>query len=36
MTRAIAEAAATVAVTVHDHAIVGNGRWTGFRNENLL
>jgi DNA repair protein RadC len=36
MTRAIAEAAATVAVTVHDHVIVGNGKWTSFRQEGLL
>jgi DNA repair protein RadC len=36
MTRAIADAAATVAVTVHDHVIVGNGRWTSFRQEGLL
>ena len=36
MTRAIAEAAATVSVTVHDHVIVGNGKWTSFRQEGLL
>jgi DNA repair protein RadC len=36
MTRAIAEAAATVSVAVHDHVIVGNGRWTSFRQEGLL
>ena len=36
MTRAIAEAAATVSVVVHDHVIVGNGKWTSFRQEGLL
>lgn len=36
MTRAIADAAATVSVAVHDHVIVGNGRWTSFRQEGLL
>lgn len=36
MTRQIAEAAATVSITVHDHIIVGNGRWTSFRQEGLL
>jgi DNA repair protein RadC len=36
MTRAIADAAATVSVTVHDHVIVGNGKWTSFRQEGLL
>jgi DNA repair protein RadC len=36
MTRQIADAAATVSVTVHDHVIVGNGRWTSFRQEGLL
>jgi DNA repair protein RadC len=36
MTRAIAEAAATVSVAVHDHVIVGNGKWTSFRQEGLL
>ena len=36
MTRAIADAASTVSVAVHDHVIVGNGRWTSFRQEGLL
>lgn len=36
MTRQIAEAAETVSVLVHDHVIVGNGRWTSFRQEGLL
>ncbi len=36
MTRAIRTAAAALSVTVHDHVIVGNGRWLSFRNEGLL
>jgi DNA repair protein RadC len=36
MTRQITEAAGTVSVLVHDHIIVGNGRWTSFRREGLL
>jgi DNA repair protein RadC len=36
MTRHIAEAAETVSVAVHDHVIVGNGRWTSFRREGLI
>ncbi len=36
MTRAIVDAAATVSVAVHDHVIVGNGRWVSFRQEGLL
>ena len=36
MTRAIADAAATVSVALHDHVIVGNGTWTSFRQLGLL
>jgi DNA repair protein RadC len=36
MTKQIADAAATVAISVHDHVIVGNGRWFSFRQEGLL
>ena len=36
MTRAIAQAAQTLSVTLHDHIIVGNGRTFSFRRENLL
>ena len=36
MTRHIAEAAETVSVAVHDHVIVGNGRWTSFRRDGLI
>jgi DNA repair protein RadC len=36
MTQQIADAAQTVSVVVHDHIIVGNGRWTSFRGEGLI
>jgi DNA repair protein RadC len=36
MTRAIVAAARTLSITVHDHVIVGNGRWLSFRKEGLL
>lgn len=36
MTKAIAQAATVLAVTLHDHVIVGNGRWFSFRKEGLL
>jgi DNA repair protein RadC len=36
MTQAIKAALATLAVVVHDHIIVGNGRWLSFRREGLL
>ncbi len=36
MTRAIADAAATVSVALHDHVIVGNGTLTSFRQLGLL
>lgn len=36
MTQQIADAAQTVSVVVHDHIIVGNGRWTSFRREGLI
>ena len=35
-TREIAEAARTVSVTLHDHVIVGNGRWLSLRQEGLM
>lgn len=35
-TREIAEAARTMAVALHDHVIVGNGRWLSLRQEGLL
>jgi DNA repair protein RadC len=36
MTREIREAAAMLDIVLHDHVIVGNGRWTSFRTEGLL
>jgi DNA repair protein RadC len=36
MTRQIAEAAETLSVRLHDHVIVGNGRWTSFRQQGLI
>ena len=36
MTQAIAEAAATLAIVLHDHLVIGNGRWLSFRREGLL
>ncbi len=36
MTQQITEAAQTVSVVVHDHVIVGNGRWLSFRREGLI
>ena len=36
MTREVKLAAATLAVTLHDHIIIGNGRWLSFRREGLL
>ena len=36
MTKAIKAAATVLSVTLHDHVIVGNGRWFSFRKEGLL
>ena len=36
MTREICQAATMLSITVHDHIIVGNGRWLSFRREGLL
>lgn len=36
MTRMVKEAAAVLSVTLHDHLIIGNGRWLSFRAEGLL
>ena len=36
MTAAVKEAAAVLEIVVHDHLILGNGRWTSFRQERLL
>jgi len=36
MTAEIKQAAAALSLTLHDHVIVGNGRWVSFRAEGLL
>jgi DNA repair protein RadC len=36
MTRQIKQASQTLGITLHDHIIVGNGRWISFRRESLL
>jgi DNA repair protein RadC len=36
MTREVRDAAAVLLITLHDHVIVGNGRWLSFRQEGLL
>ena len=36
MTHQIVDAAAALSIAVHDHIIVGNGRWLSFRAEGLL
>ena len=36
MTRQIKQAAAALSIVLHDHVIIGNGRWLSFRQEGLL
>jgi DNA repair protein RadC len=36
MTRKIQAAAAALSIVLHDHIVVGNGRWFSFRKEGLL
>jgi len=36
MTREIKNAAGLLEIVLHDHVIVGNGKWTSFRREGLL
>jgi len=36
MTREVANAARALSIVLHDHVIVGNGRWLSFRREGLL
>ena len=36
MTREVKAAAAVLSIALHDHVIVGNGRWFSFRREGLL
>ena len=36
MTREVKAAAAALTIVLHDHVIIGNGRWLSFRREGLL
>jgi DNA repair protein RadC len=36
MTREMATAAKALGLALHDHVIVGNGKWVSFRQEGLL
>jgi DNA repair protein RadC len=36
MTREVKQAASALSIVLHDHIIVGNGRWLSFRREGLL
>jgi DNA repair protein RadC len=36
MTRAIQQACEALRLTVHDHVVIGGGRWVSFRREGLL
>jgi DNA repair protein RadC len=36
MTGPVKQAAAALSITLHDHIIVGNGRWFSFRQEGML
>jgi DNA repair protein RadC len=36
MTQEVKRAASALSITLHDHVIVGNGRWFSFRQEKLL
>jgi DNA repair protein RadC len=36
MTREVKQAASVLSITLHDHVIVGNGRWLSFRQEGFL
>ena len=36
MTREILAAARTLSITVHDHVIVGHGKWSSLRRMGLM
>jgi DNA repair protein RadC len=36
MTRQVKEAAGVLSIVLHDHLIIGNGKWLSFRREGLL
>ena len=36
MTQEVKRAASALSIALHDHVIVGNGKWLSFRQEGLL
>lgn len=36
MTAEIRKAAAALGIVVHDHVVVGNGRWFSFRKQGMM
>jgi DNA repair protein RadC len=36
MTQEVKRAASVLSITLHDHVIIGNGKWLSFRQEKLL
>jgi DNA repair protein RadC len=36
MTRDVKAAASALSIVLHDHVVVGNGRWLSFAKEGLL
>jgi DNA repair protein RadC len=36
MTRQIKAAVEALSIVLHDHIVIGNGRWVSFRREGLL
>ena len=36
MTQEIKRATMALSITLHDHVIIGNGKWLSFRQEGLL
>jgi DNA repair protein RadC len=36
LTQEVKQAAAIMSITLHDHVIIGNGKWLSFRREGLL
>jgi DNA repair protein RadC len=36
MTRQIKAAVEALSIVLHDHIVIGNGRWVSFRKEGLL
>jgi DNA repair protein RadC len=36
MTREVQQAARALSIALHDHVVIGNGRWLSFRREGLI